>query len=138
MEAHSAEIGSFHERMHLAAGGRSCGLVAKLTHTHPETTRRYLRGQMPSVEFIAAFADGVGVNLEWLIAGRGLMNRPESQPTVPASILEVVDRSISALEDIRRQLKGVTVASPISGRAAWRGSAPRFESSEATISGTAM
>jgi len=138
MNTQSMEVGSVHERIHLAAGGRSCGQVAKLTGTHAETTRRYLRGQMPSVEFIAGFADGVGVNLEWLITGRGPMNRPESQPTMPASILEVVDRSISALEDIRRQLKGVTVASSMTGRAAWRATGQRLSSSGAAMSGEAI
>ncbi len=47
--------------------------VAELTRHHPETVRRYLSGQSPSVEFVAALCVALRVNAQWMLTGRGPM-----------------------------------------------------------------
>jgi hypothetical protein len=56
-------------------GHKPTPLAAKLD-LHPETVRRYLNGQRPSPEFLAAICRELGVSAEWLLLGKGEMHRP--------------------------------------------------------------
>ena len=49
-------------------------LAARL-NLHPETVRRYLNGQRPSPEFLAALCRELGVSPQWLLLGEGQMHR---------------------------------------------------------------
>jgi hypothetical protein len=62
-----------HERILAAIGRRSIREVAELTRHHPETVRRYLSGQSPSVEFVAALCVALRLNAQWVLTGRGPM-----------------------------------------------------------------
>lgn len=62
---------SLHERLTSVASGKTYRSIGDLTATHPETVRRYLQGQSPSVEFLAALCRGLGINADWLLTGRG-------------------------------------------------------------------
>lgn len=62
-----------HERILAAVGRRSIREVAELTRHHPETVRRYLSGQSPSVEFVAALCVALRLNAQWVLTGRGPM-----------------------------------------------------------------
>jgi hypothetical protein len=42
-----------------------------MTDTHPETVRRYMQGQAPSVEFLASLCNALAINADWLLTGRG-------------------------------------------------------------------
>ncbi len=66
-----------HERLLAAVGNRTYRHIGELTGTHPETVRRYLSGQSPSVEFIAAVSTALNINADWLISGRGPMKCEE-------------------------------------------------------------
>lgn len=45
------------------------------TNHNPETVRRYMSGQAPSVEFLSALVGAYSVNADWLLTGRGPMDR---------------------------------------------------------------
>lgn len=62
---------TLHERLSFVASGRTYRSLSELTQTHPETVRRYLQGQSPSVEFLAALCRALGINADWLLTGRG-------------------------------------------------------------------
>jgi hypothetical protein len=56
-------------------GQKPTPLATKLS-LHPETVRRYLNGQRPSPEFLAALTREMGVSAAWLLLGEGDMYRP--------------------------------------------------------------
>lgn len=66
-----------HQRLRLAVGRRTFRDLAALTDSHPETVRRYVLGQSPSAEFLQRIAEGLEINTEWLLQGRGPMRRNE-------------------------------------------------------------
>lgn len=68
---------SLHERLTSVASGKTYRSIGDLTATHPETVRRYLQGQAPSVEFLAALCRALGINADWLLTGRGPMRVEE-------------------------------------------------------------
>lgn len=47
--------------------------VSDQTGANPETVRRYMQGQAPSVEFVAALCRVFGISADWLLTGRGPM-----------------------------------------------------------------
>lgn len=53
--------------------------IGDLTGTHPETVRRYMQGQSPSVEFVAALAGALSLSAEWLLTGRGPMKQEDAK-----------------------------------------------------------
>ena len=96
-----------HERLRIAAEGRSNRMIADLTGVPTETVRRYMRGQGPSAEFLTRFCGAMGISGDWLLMGRGPMraaNRIE-----PSSELDDVDdmalsRMADQVESLRRRL----------------------------------
>ncbi len=62
-----------HDRLNTAAGNRSYRHLAELTETNAETVRRYMQGQPPSVEFLAALCASLAINAEWILTGKGPM-----------------------------------------------------------------
>jgi hypothetical protein len=64
---------SLHERLRIAAGTRTYRELGELTHTNHETVRRYMLGQAPSSDFVAAVCSGLGINAQWLLMGTGAM-----------------------------------------------------------------
>ena len=49
---------SLHDRLSTAVGKRTYRSLSDLTGVHPETVRRYMQGQAPSVEFVSAVGAG--------------------------------------------------------------------------------
>ncbi len=68
-----------HERLLAATGDRTYRRVGEITGTHPETVRRYLQGQSPSVEFISAICSALEVNGQWLLTGEGPMRNADAK-----------------------------------------------------------
>lgn len=68
---------ALHSRLQAAVGERTFRQLADLTGTHPETVRRYMHGATPSLEFVVAVCDALGVRMEWLVVGSGPMRRSE-------------------------------------------------------------
>ncbi len=86
-------------RLNLAVSGLSIAAVSRATRYHPETVRRYLRGQQPSVEFVGRFAQHFGISLEWLILGVGVMKplaRQEAGQLAPVAPVAGASRLTSS------------------------------------------
>jgi hypothetical protein len=66
-----------HERLVSAAGSITYRALGELTGVHAENVRRYMQGQAPSTEFLAAFCKQLGINGEWILTGRGPMKVAE-------------------------------------------------------------
>ena len=64
---------TLHDRLAIAAGSRTYKQLSDMTGTHPETVRRYMLGQSPSVDFLAALCNEMDLNAAWLLTGRGPM-----------------------------------------------------------------
>lgn len=62
-----------HERLRIAAGSRTYRQLGDLTGTNHETVRRYMLGQAPSAEFLAAVCEALDINAQWLLVGAGAM-----------------------------------------------------------------
>ena len=66
-----------HERLVTVAGERTNRRLAELTNTNPETVRRYMQGNTPSVEFLSAVCKSLAISGDWLLTGRGPMKLDE-------------------------------------------------------------
>lgn len=66
-------LSGLHDRLNAAVGERTYRHIGDLTNTHPETVRRYMHGQSPSIEFVAALAGALGLSGDWILTGRGPM-----------------------------------------------------------------
>lgn len=66
-----------HERLRIAAGSRTYRQLGDLTSTNHETVRRYMLGQAPSAEFLAAVCGVLDINAQWLLVGAGAMKGTE-------------------------------------------------------------
>ncbi|VAX41951.1 hypothetical protein MNBD_PLANCTO03-44 [hydrothermal vent metagenome] len=93
-----------HERLNTAAGNRSYRHLAELTETNPETARRYMQGQPPSVEFLSAFCASLAINGEWLLTGRGPMRTADLRKAAlrdaeASELLSAMARTIETLID---------------------------------------
>lgn len=66
-----------HDRLQAAVGDRTFRRIGELTNTHPETVRRYLSGHAPSVDFVSRLAATLGLNINWILTGRGPMRLAE-------------------------------------------------------------
>ncbi len=64
---------TLHDRLNAATRGLSYRQVADKTDTNHETARRYLNGQPPSTEFLAALCARLSISGQWLLTGRGPM-----------------------------------------------------------------
>lgn len=102
-------LSGLHERMAEAAEGRTFRAIGDLTDFNSETVRRYMQGQAPSVEFVAAFCDGLGVCIDWLLAGRGPMKREQvrSEALKEANPSELLSAIAGGLEQVGDRLERV-------------------------------
>ncbi|MCC6677709.1 MAG: hypothetical protein IT436_11240 [Phycisphaerales bacterium] len=70
---------ALHERLLAAAGDRTYRHIGDLTKTHPETVRRYMQGQAPGADFLAALCAALSISGDWLLTGRGPMKLDEQR-----------------------------------------------------------
>jgi len=91
-----------HRRMEWLIGERSCRDIALLTGHHPETVRRYRRGQCPSVSFVIGLCDALDANADWLLRGRETPNPPASFAGPCAGILTIPEALRLAAAAIER------------------------------------
>ena len=66
-------VSPLHERLLAAVGDRTYRRVGEITSTHPETVRRYLQGQAPSVEFVMSLCSA---NSSVVVAAKPCGARP--------------------------------------------------------------
>ncbi|MEO0511979.1 MAG: hypothetical protein AAF108_03675 [Planctomycetota bacterium] len=90
--------------MNTAANGHTYRKLGELTKTHPETVRRYMQGQSPSVEFLMALCVSMGISAEWMLTGHGPMRLSEARAHAlkladPSELLSAVAGTIDTLDD---------------------------------------
>lgn len=68
---------ALHERLKTVVGKTTYRALGQATNHNPETVRRYMSGQAPSVEFLASMISAYSVNADWLMTGRGPKDRSE-------------------------------------------------------------
>ena len=93
-----------HQRLHAATGNRSYRHLSELTETNPETVRRYMQGQSPSVEFLSALCAALAINGEWLLTGKGPMRMADVRKSAlqnaeASELLSAMARTIEMLID---------------------------------------
>jgi len=93
-----------HDRLNTAAGNRSYRHLSELPNTNAETVRRYMQGQPPSVEFLAALCASLAVNAEWVLTGRGPMRTADLRKAAlrdaeASELLAAMARTIETLID---------------------------------------
>lgn len=104
MSALGTNGSGLHERLLEVAGDRTYRALADLTGQNAETVRRYMQGQSPSVEFLAAVCGTLGVSADWLLTGQGPMRLAEARRQAlahvnPGELLSAVAASLEALTD---------------------------------------
>jgi len=93
-----------HERLNTVAGDESYRRIGSKTEHNPETVRRYMKGQSPSVEFIASFCAAYDVNESWLLTGRGAakasdVRRHQLSQANPGELLAAVAEALERLSE---------------------------------------
>jgi len=128
---------TLHDRLSSVAAGSTYRSLASLTNTHPETVRRYMQGQSPSVEFLGALCEAMSINADWLLTGRGPQRADQvrmhalrnANPTelhaamasTMSSLVERVDRLESYCQTLETRVRG---SASSGGREDARGSGP--------------
>jgi hypothetical protein len=105
------ESDGLHERLLAAVGKRSYRVIGELTDQHPETVRRYLQGQHPSVEFVSALCTELDLNANWLLTGQGPMRASEvrGQALDNADPRELLSAVANALEQLTFRVDRIEV-----------------------------
>lgn len=72
------KLESFSDRLNLALGDKSARSLAIASGMSPNVVIKYVNGEStPNVERLVALADALGVTVEWLATGRGLMHHSD-------------------------------------------------------------
>lgn len=96
------EPSGLHERLLAVVGDQTYRALGDETGHNAETVRRYMQGQSPSVEFLAAVCATQGVSADWLLTGEGPMRAPEARRRAaaqanPGEILSAVAGTLERL-----------------------------------------
>ncbi len=94
---------TLHERLTLVAGKRTYRALGDVTGIHPETVRRYMQGQAPSIEFVSRLCGALKLNPEWILLGKG----PQKAADLLAETLRGADPS-ELLSAIAKTLEELT------------------------------
>lgn len=78
--------------------------LGEATEQHPETVRRYMQGQSPSVEFLSALCFKFDINAQWLLTGQGPVRHTETRAHAlreanPSELLAAIAASLERLTD---------------------------------------
>lgn len=110
MGIHADNEGSVNEtlqdRLLTAVGDRSYKRIGDMTNTHPETVRRYLSGHAPSVDFVSRLAQAAGLNLNWILSGRGPMRLAQIKPQAlkEANATDLLTHVALAIENLESKV----------------------------------
>ncbi|GIW74432.1 MAG: hypothetical protein KatS3mg103_0954 [Phycisphaerales bacterium] len=83
-ERASGESDRLQDRLLVAVGDRTFRRIGELTNTHPETVRRVPVGPCAQRGVHHPPGRGFGLNLNWILTGRGPMRVAEIKPPRPA------------------------------------------------------
>jgi len=105
------EQSQLHVRLKAATSGKSHRALADLTGLPPETVRRYMLGQAPSVEFLTRLGAHLRLNGEWLLTGRGPMRSDDirSHALREANAAELLNAMATTLERLIERVERVEV-----------------------------
>lgn len=97
------EDSALHDRLSAICDGQSFRELAELTGSNPETVRRYMAGQSPSVEFLTRLCQRKGINGQWLLNGQGPMKSADIRSATlrEAGPGELMSAMAVALETLR-------------------------------------
>jgi len=95
-------LSPLHERLLSIVGDQTYRSIAQRTGASPETVRRYLQGQAPSVDFLSAICDTYDINANWLFTGEGARNNVEQRAETlrassPAELLAAIADALELL-----------------------------------------
>ena len=62
-------LSPLHRRMLIVTRGMTFNEIAMRTAHHPETVRRYFRGQDPSIRFVQRLCQEYGADANWMLLG---------------------------------------------------------------------
>jgi len=127
-----------HERLRLAADGRSNRIIAELTGVPTETVRRYMGGQGPSAEFLTRFCASMGISADWLLLGRGAMRsdaESEAAPADPAGPADMDDIDSVPIARLADQVDALRLRLDRLERRARALTAPRAQQNGRAIAG---
>lgn len=71
------ELKPMHRRLETALEGKTYRWISRATGIYPETVRRYMQGQSPSVDFVSSVCSQLEINPQWLLTGEGPMRRDD-------------------------------------------------------------
>jgi hypothetical protein len=105
------DLSGLHDRLREIAGDRTYRAIGELTRQNSETVRRYMQGQAPSVEFLAAICAAMGVSADWMITGRGPMfvGEAKSHALREANAAELLSAVATTLESLGNRLDRLEV-----------------------------
>lgn len=97
-------VSPLHERLLAAVGDRTYRRVGEITSTHPETVRRYLQGQSPSVDFVMSLCSALSISGQWLLTGEGPMKAADAKNHAlkhanPGELLSAIAGTLDVLSD---------------------------------------
>ncbi|MGD9691600.1 MAG: hypothetical protein AB7G17_02030 [Phycisphaerales bacterium] len=101
-----------HERLHTLLGHETYRVIGERTGFHPENVRRYMQGQTPPIQFIAAVCASTGASADWLLTGHIIPRAPEERipkdhapEHVLASLSHVVETLTDRVERLERYIQ---------------------------------
>lgn len=92
----------FASRMRQAVGGESVNAFAKRCEIAEATMRNYFKGKFPPSDIALRIADAAGVNLEWLISGRGPQGTRVPEVSFQGSAVDIRGRVMNDFAVIQR------------------------------------
>ncbi len=95
---------TLHERLMLVVGTRTYRALGDLTGIHPETVRRYMQGQAPSIEFVSRLCASMRLNPEWMLLGKGPQKAADLRVETlrgadPSELLAAIAKTLEELSD---------------------------------------
>ena len=98
------ELKPMHRRLEVALEGKTYRWISRATGIHPETVRRYMQGQSPSVDFVSSVCSQLQINPQWLLTGDGPMRRDEVRAhhlaeADPAELLAAIAATLDRLSE---------------------------------------
>ncbi len=93
-----------HQRLHTLLGDETYRSIGERTGHHPENVRRYMQGQVPPIQFLAAVCAATGASADWLLSGKGPMRAIPASEQLDASngperLLASLARTVESLAD---------------------------------------
>lgn len=62
---------TLHARLRLICALGNTSSIARATGIHPESVRRYVAGDAPSLRFVSNLIEALSLSADWLLCGRG-------------------------------------------------------------------